>query len=319
MKKCVNFGQKIATPEFINNTLLPDDLETRKIEHLLSAQSSLLFGQPGFFSPRFPPVISGYPSTPDQLSYYDTSPLKSTLEEFIDFDRINSTNTRLSVGSVEICSGEMVYFDSKTHKIGPEHIMASGALPPGFSAIEIEGKYYWDGGLSSNSPAAYVLSSPRNATKLLCFAIHLFDSLGLEPTTIDEVMMRKKDITLSSHFSKMINLYKQIHALKNSIHLLSRFVPDGQKENPDLKLCVGRGCDSTISLVRFLYEQDKSEFDSKDYEFSQKSIFERIKSGYQDGKKAVKNSPWKAAVSPTVGIAIYDMSPYKYLKETKNE
>ncbi|MGC1182802.1 patatin-like phospholipase family protein [Legionella sp.] len=316
VEKMCQFWEKIATPTFINNSLFANDFSTRQIQHLLSAQSSLLFGQPGFFVPRIPPVIPGYDTTPDKLSYYDINPLKNSLEEFIDFDRINSGSTRLSLGAIEICSGEIEYFDSLKQKIGPEHIMASGALPPSFPAVEIEGKYYWDGGISSNSPASYVLSKGNCSQKLLCFAIHLFDSYGLQPRTLNDVNMRKKDITYSSRFSKTIHLYQEIHELKNSIHILSQFVPPEEKENPEIKLCICKGRESAIALVRFLYEQDESECESKDYEFSSKSISERIEKGYCDGLRAVKTSPWLSPVSPTTGIALYDMSPYQHLKTT---
>lgn len=319
IEKMYGFWEKIATPEIFSSTFLSDDLESRKLEHFLSAQSALLFGQPGFFTPRFPPPLSGIINEPDKLSYYDTSELKTTLEEFIDFDRINSTYTRLSVGAVEVCSGEIDYFDSLTHKIGPEHIMASAALPPGFPAIEIEGQYYWDGGISSNSPTTYVLSTDNGPKNILCFAIHLFDSFGLNPKTIDEVNLRKKDITFSSHFCKMITLYKQIHELKNSIHLLSQYVLKQEKNNPELKLCIARGCETNISLVRFLYENDESEFDSKDYEFSKKTLSERIEHGYAHGKKAVRKSPWHKSIATTTGLAVYDMASNQHLKDAENE
>lgn len=321
VEKMYQFWETIATPGFIESRLLPDDNASRKIEHFLSAQTALLFGQPGFFTPRFPPLFMGYYDAPDTLSFYDTKNLKSTLEQFIDFDRLNnSEETRISIGAVEICTGEMVYFDSQNTKIGPEHIMASGALPPGFPAVEIEGEYYWDGGISSNSPATYILSANRCPHNLLCFAIHLFDSYGLYPTSLDAVMKRRKDIEYSSRFAQAVEMYRQIHALKNTIHVLSRYIPEEEKGNPELKLCLARGHQSTISLVRFLYEHDETEFSSKDYEFSKKSILERIKHGYIDGRKAIKQSPWNKKVPNTTGIAVYDMSPNKHLKEeSENE
>ncbi|WP_131780629.1 patatin-like phospholipase family protein [Legionella bozemanae] len=320
VEKMYQFWETIATPSFIEGSFLPNDDESRKIEHFFSAQSSLLFGQPGFFAPRFPPLLMGYYDAPDSLSFYDTRNLKSTLEQFIDFDRLNSKETRISIGAVEICSGEMMYFDSQDTKIRPEHIMASGALPPGFPAVEIDGEYYWDGGISCNSPATYVLSVNRCPRNLLCFAIHLFDSYGLYPNSLDAVMKRKKDIEYSSRFAQAVEMYQQIHALKNTIYILSRYVPKEERDNPELKLCIARGHQSTISLVRFLYEHDETEFSSKDYEFSRKSISERIKHGYLDGRKAIKKSPWDQPVSQTTGIAVYDMSPNKHLKEeSENE
>ncbi|CAM3037258.1 transmembrane protein [Legionella steigerwaltii] len=315
VEKMYQFWETVATPSLIQANLLPNDEASRKMEHFLSAQSALFWGQPGFFTPRIPPLLMGYYDQPDTISFYDTKNLKSTLERFIDFDRINSKTTRLSIGAVEIRRGEMVYFDSQDTKIGSEHIMASGALPPGFPAVEIEGEYYWDGGISSNSPATYVLETNRCPRDLLCFAIHLFDSFGLYPTSLDDVMKRQKDIAYSSRFCQAIHMYQQIHALKNTIHILSNYVPEEERENPELKLCISRGHRSTVSVVRFLCEHDISELSSKDYEFSQKSILERIKQGYLDGRRATKESPWNKKVSQSTGISVYDMSPNKHLKE----
>lgn len=317
VEKMHQFWDAIATKTYISPVF--DDPEARKFQHFMSSQITLLTGQPGFFQPRFPPPELGWHDRADLLSYYDTSPLRSTLERFIDFDRINSNaTTRISIGAVEITSGKIDYFDSFNQKIGPEHVMASGALPPGFPAIEIEGKFYWDGGISSNSPATYVLSN-RCPKDLLCFSVHLFDSYGLNPTSLDEIMKRKKDIEFSSRVTKIIQLYKEIHSLKNSIHIMSQYIPEHQKINSELKLCLSKGRESTIALVRFLYEEDDTELSSKDYEFSEQSINERIAHGYKAGKKAVKLSPWLEPVSQTEGIAVYDMSVRNHMKEKKDE
>lgn len=312
IEKMRQFWESIATRSLLDD--LPNDGGSRQIEHFLSAQMTLFFGQPNFFTPRFPPLFFGFCDTPDTLSFYDTKQLKTSLERFVDFDRINSKHVRISVGAVEISSGQIVYFDSKNKKIGPEHIMASGALPPGFPAVEIDGKYYWDGGISSNSPAAYVLSLEQCPRDLLCFSIHLFDSYGLSPVTLDEVMHRNKDIEYSSRFINTIEMYKEIHALKNSINILSQYVPEQEKANPELKLCIARGHESNIALVRFLYEHDETEFSSKDFEFSKKSITERIGNGYRDGQRAIKKSPWLQPVPQTTGIALYDMALHEHLK-----
>lgn len=318
IERMYEFWDSIATHNIIPAYELRDNVVMRQLEHLLSSHSSMFFGQPGFFKPRFPLVPElGLNHTADTISYYDTSPLRRTLEQFVDFDRINSNKvTRLSVGAVEISSGEMIYFDSYNEKIGPEHIMASGALPPGFPAIEVNGKFYWDGGISNNTPISYVLSNPQQK-HVLCFMVNLFNSYGLNPTTLDEIMQRKKDIEFSSKFNKIVAMYQQIHELKNSIHMLTRFILPEKRSNPELKLCMSRGHQSTISLVHFLYKQDISELSSKDYEFSYKTIKERISKGYHDGKKAVKVAPWLEPVSATEGIAIHDMSTFKPLKKEK--
>jgi NTE family protein len=318
VEKMCQFWESIATPSAIIDidSLFPDDPFSRKTHHLLSAHSALWLGQPGFFTPRVTSPFLNSHNTPDKISYYDTTPLRNSLERFIDFDRINNNKiVRLSIGAVEISSGKMTYFDTLNQKIGPEHIMASGALPPGFPAVEIDGQFYWDGGISNNTPISYVLNNQTHK-HLLCFMVHLFDSFGLNPTSFDEVIKRKKDIEFSSRFAKMVELYQQIQALKNSIHVLSHYVPKEKKSDPKIKLCISRGHESTISLVRFLYHHDETELASKDYEFSRKSIHERIANGYRDGKNAIKKSPWLKPVPITEGIALHDMSLNKTLKGT---
>lgn len=319
VEKMHQFWASVATPSVPNPYPILDDPISRKIQHLFSANATLFVGQPGFFHPRFPPPEFGWEDKASSLSYYDTSQLKNTLEQYIDFDRINEGSVRLSIGAVEICSGKMVYFDTTKQKIGPEHIMASGALPPGFPAVEVEGKLYWDGGISSNSPGTYVLSSQRCPQDLLLFTVHLFDSYGLNPTTIDEVLKRKKDIEFSSRFSKMLHLYQEIHSLKNSIHILSQKIAKDEPLTDEVKSCIQKGRESTISIVRFLSEVDDTELSSKDYEFSIKTIKERIAQGYKDGKKAIKKSPWLAPVPATQGLAIYDMATNKHMEDLNDE
>lgn len=319
IERMYEFWDSVATPSLMPTLDLHEHIMLRQVEHMLSAHSSIFFGQPGFYKPRLFCPMLGVHETTDSISYYDTSPLRSTLEQFVDFDRINSKETRLSVGAVEVSSGTMVYFDSYHEKIGPEHIMASGALPPAFPAVEIEGKFYWDGGISNNTPICYVLGH-QEEKHVLCFMVNLFDSYGLNPQTLDEVMKRKKDIEFSSKYNKIISFYQQIQELKNSIHLLSRYVPPEDCGKPELKLCMSRGHQSTIALVHFLYKEDMSELSSKDFEFSVKTIKERIDKGYQDGKKAVKSSPWLKPISATEGIAIHEITPMDIsMKETEHE
>lgn len=320
VEKMYDFWESIATPTSNIPLGIPDPTLNRQVEHLLSAQASLFLGQPGFYVPRFPSPEFSWNKSADSISYYDTSPLRSTLERFVDFDRINSKKiTRLSVGAVEVCTGEMIYFDSHKEKLTPEHIMASGALPPGFPAVEVNGKLYWDGGISNNTPLTYVLRN-NEQKHLLCFMVNLFDSYGLNPKNLDEILKRKKDIEFSSRFNLVIKLYKEIHVLKNSIHMLSKKMTKAQSADRDLHLCISRGHESTISLVHFLYKQDETEFSSKDFEFSEKTTKERLSKGYRDGKKAIKTSPWEEPVSAADGIALHEISPCnKMNKESHHE
>ncbi len=196
--------------------------------------------------------------------------MRGTLEHFVDFDRLNDNKTtRISVGAVEIASGQLVYFDSYKEKIRPEHIMASAALPPGFPAIEIEGKFYWDGGLSSNTPISYVMDHDEQ-NHMLCFMINLFDSYGLAPECMDDIHKRKKDIEFSSKACRSIELYKQLQELKNCIHHLSHYIPNELKSRTQIKSCLAKGRETTLSLVHFLCEHEESDLSSKDFEFLRK-------------------------------------------------
>ncbi len=303
------FWEKIATPSFFDKLGLPDGIINRRIQHFLSSQSAVLFGQPGFFSPRWLSLLSAFEMP--MLSYYDTTPLKETLEECIDFDRLNvEKKIRLSVGAVEVSSGAIHYFDSEKHHIGPEHIMASGALPPGFPPVKIDGKLYWDGGLSSNTPLSYVMMDHRPQA-LLCFMVHLFDSFGLDPLSMDDVEKRRKDIEYSSRFEKLLEMHHEIHSLRYKIHRLAKNVPKSKEDPEFLEKCLHDGWNKTVTLVRFLYAGDDDDLSSKDYEFSKQSICEHIEQGYADGKKGTEQSPWLKPVPPDIGIALHDMAESK--------
>src|SRR6201999_2036419 len=179
-----------------------------------SAALIATFGVPGFFSPRIPPAPLWPSGSPQSLSYYDTSPLKKTLERLVDFDRINDLKTRLSVGAVGVTSGNFRYFDNHEFgklgkKIGPEHIMASGALPPGFPSVEIEGEHFWDGGISSNTPLDYVVET--FSEDLLIFQVDLFSARGPLPISLLEAAEREKDIRFSSRTRVNTDKNRQLH------------------------------------------------------------------------------------------------------------
>ena len=155
--------------------------------------SAIVEGQKGFFVPRFPPPSPLAAGVPQAASYYDTAPLKATLERLCDFDRINSGEMRVSVGAVNVATGNFAYFDNTRIKLRPEHFMASGALPPGFAAVEIDGEYFWDGGLMSNTPLYEVaMATPRRDT--LAFQVDLWSARGPVPDSIVDVMGRVKDM-----------------------------------------------------------------------------------------------------------------------------
>ncbi|WP_308418181.1 patatin-like phospholipase family protein [Chitinimonas sp. BJB300] len=177
--------------------LLSKQHRSRSAFNQFSASWSALLGIPGFYKPRFPPAWLQFNGAPSVLSIYDTAPLRTTLEDLIDFDLINSKKVRLSVGAVNVVTGNSEYFDNFARTIGPEHIMASGALPPAFAPVEIDGNVYWDGGIVSNTPLQYVLDTHRK-TSLLVFQVDLFNARGALPINLAEVQQRQKDILYSS-------------------------------------------------------------------------------------------------------------------------
>ena len=203
---------------------MPGDA-ARTLFNEYNAAIAIGFGINGFFRPRIPPAMSYSPGSPEALSYYDTSPLRATLQTHIDFNRLNRCDMRLSVGAVNIRNGNFVYFDSTKQKIGPEHIMASGALPPGFPPIEIDGEYYWDGGLLSNTPLQYVMEADDFQKDLLLFQIDLFSATGPLPRNLLDVVDREKDIRFSSRTRLNTDDAKRSQQRRAAFHNLLQKLP----------------------------------------------------------------------------------------------
>src|SRR6476661_97918 len=189
------------------------------------AVNILMFGAPNFFTPRVPPATLWSAGTSDKASYYDTSPLRATLERLVDFDRINAGRMRFSVGAVNVGTGNFAYFDTTTDRIRPEHVLASGSLPPGFSATEVDGEYYWDGGLVSNTPLQWVLNS-QPGKDTLAFQIDLWSAQGALPHDLTEVEVRYKDIVYSSRTRAATHQYKETQKLRIAIANLMKQLPD---------------------------------------------------------------------------------------------
>ncbi len=300
------FWNKIATnipgvPNVINNIML------ERMQHQYSAQLTTLSGQPGFFKPRLINPWFGIETTADRLSYYDTSELRKTLLEFVDFDLINQRKIRLSVGAVRVSTGKLVYFENTKTTIRPEHIMASCALPPGFPAIEVDNEFFWDGGLYSNTQLNLLLCE-NEPIKYLCFMVHLFDAYGTRPTNMDAVYKRQKEITYSSHHKQAIYVYRNIHNLRHAIRVLGASLSKEKQNDPRLKPILELGKTGVIHLARFHLKGKLSELSSKDYEFSLPTINERIKSGYNDVCKCMRNPPWNQPCPDDIGLILYELS-----------
>ena len=242
-------------------------------------------GVPGFFSPRpiSPLLLSS--GGAEALSFYDSSPLKATLERLVDFDRINARETRLSVGAVNIRTGNFTYFDNH-QKIGPEHIMASGALPPGLPPVEIDGEWYWDGGLVSNTPLEYVLDQdPKD--DLVIYQVDLFNARGPMPKTIQEAAEREKDIRYSSRTRLNTDAQLHIHRLKTSLASLLKTLPEEMVEDPDIKFLSEFAREPSLIVVQLIYRDRAYEGGFKDVEFSRQTMLDHWASGVADGVRSI--------------------------------
>jgi NTE family protein len=278
------------------------------------AVSALLFGQPGFFEPR---PSYAWLSSPLPESFYDTKALKVTLERLIDFDRINDGPTRLSLGAVEISTGNFAYFDNRPRhdrpatRIRADHVMASGALPPGFPAIEIDGKHYWDGGLVSNTPLQYVLDTDPQIDRL-AFEVDVFPARGPVPSTLPESLEREKDIRYSSRTRAGVDGFKRLHDLRVAVGELWSMLPEAARGSPEGQRFREMGCVSSIDVVELVYRPEAPQGQSKDYAFGRETMRERWAAGLANAQEVLRLSPWEAPFPAGLGVRRSDpLNPYK--------
>ena len=289
----------IASLEFQNDT-------QRLVVNQMRAAAVMLWGAPSFFHPRLPPPL--LPANgPGTLSYYDTSPLKGLLERLVDFDRINHRDTRFSVGAVNIRTGNFIYFDNTTHRICAAHIMASGALPPGLPAAEIEGEYYWDGGLVSNTPLQWVLDAkPRLDT--LAFQVDLWSARGELPRDMVEVDTRQKDIRYSSRTRAGTDSFRRSQALRRAAAKLLEQMPAALRQTPEAELLAQEADHKVYNIVHTIYRAKRYESTSKDYEFSRLTMEEHWKAGYSDMARTLRHPEVLERPKSADGVFTFDLA-----------
>ncbi|WP_201834627.1 patatin-like phospholipase family protein [Microvirga zambiensis] len=272
------------------------------------ACNTLMNGAPGFFFPRqIPPFLGG--ADIESNSFYDVSPLRTTLEELVDFDRINARETRFAVGAVNIRTGNLEFFDNAERMLGPEHIMASGALPPGFPAIRVDKDYYWDGGLVSNTPLQWMRDSrPRQDS--LVFQVDLWSARGEIPHDLVGIDLRQKDIRFSSRTRKNTDQFKQEQRLRRAAHRLLQMVPDQDLLSADAEMALLRGeADETVhNIVHLIYRAKSYEGSSKDYEFSRETMEEHWSAGYADTARTLRHPNILKRPTTPDGVATFDLS-----------
>jgi len=273
----------------------------------LRAGATLLEGAPGFFKPRMVPPYLSPPGTVEATSWYDTAPLRSTLERLVDFDRINSGEMRFSVGAVNIRSGNFVYFDSTTHTIRPEHVMASGALPPGCPAVEVDGELYWDGGLVSNTPLQWVVEGDTRQDTLT-FQVDLWSARGELPGDLNDVTSRQKEIQYSSRTRANTDRFKELQCVRMALANVLEKVPAEALDSEDGKLLQSVADRNVYQIVHLIYRSKNYEVQSKDYEFSRTSMTDHWNAGYSDATRTLRHPEALQRPVNGPGVATFDVA-----------
>src|SRR5882757_5145079 len=279
---------------------------SRQLLNHMSAGFAMASGARGFFAARpvFPWLQPA--GTLEATSFYDTRELKRTLERLVDFDRLNAGLLRFSVGAVNVRTGNFVYFDTTTHTIQPEHVMASGALPPGFPAIEIEGEHYWDGGLVSNTPLQWVVESePRRDT--LAFQVDLWSARGEFPRSMLDVITREKEIRYSSRTRAGTDQFERIQRLRGAAAGLLEKLPDDLKNSPEAQFLRPAVDRKVYNIVQLIYRAKNYEGYSKDYEFSRAGMEEHWRAGYHDARRTLRHREVLQRPSNHEGVFTFDL------------
>lgn len=272
----------------------------------LTYWSTITQGIAGFFRPNLLAHAGDtYVLGPEHAGYYTTVPLQQALEELVDFDLVNRSRPRLTVGAAHVRSSQMRYFDSRDGAITVKHVMASGALPPAFPAVRIEGELYWDGGILSNTPTEAVFDDKPRKDSLI-FSVHLWNPTGSEPTTMAEVFNRHKDVQYSSRIASQIARQQQIHRLRHVINELAARLPDAERESAAVRELRSYGCQTRMHVVRLLAPQLDRENFTKDIDFSTAGIRQRWEAGYAHTKSVLLRKPWLGDFDPLSGVVFHE-------------
>jgi NTE family protein len=278
-----------------------------EVAQSLSYLSILTKGLPGFFEPN-PLAAFGahFPLGTDHAGYYSTMPLERTLLELVDFSLVNRCKPRLTVGAAHVRTSQMRYFDSRDMELGVKHIMASGALPPAFPAVRIDGELYWDGGILSNTPTEVVFDdNPRRSS--LIFAVHMWNPIGPEPETIWQILNRQKDIQYSSRVATHISRQLQIHRLRHIIRQLVERLPETEARSDAVRELASYGCLNRMHVVRLLAPRLDNEDHRKDIDFSPSGIRKRWDAGYEKTRREIERAPWEGEFDPLDGVILHEL------------
>lgn len=268
--------------------------------------NTVMSGLPNFFAPN-PAAHWGQKIVlgAEHAGYYSTAPLEKTLQDLVNFELLSSCKPRLTVGAAEVRTSKMRYFDSRDMEISVKHVMASGALPPAFPAVRIDGELFWDGGILSNTPAEVVFDdNPRRNS--LIFAVHLWNPAGPEPETIAEVLHRHKDIQYSSRVSSHIARQLHSHRLRHVIKQLAAQIPEPARNSELVRELESWGCQTRMHIVRLLSPTHMNDDHTKDVDFSPSGIKRRWEAGYANAMDAIDRAPWAGEFDPLEGVILHE-------------
>jgi NTE family protein len=292
----------------LNFDLGEQETSVRRKTNDMSATLGAMFGIPGFFSPRLQTPYQWLLNPASQISYYDTDPLMKSLNELIDFKLLNDGTTRLSLGAVEVKTGNFAYFDNRHTKIDVRHIAASGALPPGFPPVEIGGRFYWDGGLVSNTPLQHVLDNNGSERDLDIFQVDLFSARGDMPKDQFEVESRTKEIRFSSRTRMNTDEFAKRQVIRRAAKRLLDKLPPEFRDDEDAKILHSIGHEYDVTIVHLIHRKAAHATHSMDAEFSRTSVNEHWKAGYDDASYTLKHPKWRNRARPKDGVQIFDLA-----------
>jgi NTE family protein len=308
VEKLREFWEAVSSPPlgvpYLRSVEIADET-TRRLVNATRAMGILCFGAPQFFAPRLPSPFFWPFHQVDAMSHYDVAPLKATLERLVDFDRINARDMRFSVGAVNVRTGNLTYFDNTTHRIAPTHVIASGSLPPGFPATEIDGEYYWDGGLVSNTPLQWVLDSrPRQDT--LAFQVDVWSADGQMPRNLIETEVRQKEIRFSSRTRAATDQYRKGQKLRIAVANLIKQLPQELRSHDDVKMLEAEADDKICNIVQLIYQAQNYEGVAKDFEFSRRTMEEHWEAGYDDAVRSLSHPEVLQRPDKLDGVRTFD-------------
>ena len=285
--------------------ILADEL-VREFVHEWSAGFVAVAGVPGLFSPRLLPPVLAAPGTPEALSFYDSTPLRETLDALVDWDLVNDGPVRLSVGAVDVESGNFRYFDSAHERIDARHVMASGALPPGLPPVEIDGRWYWDGGLVSNTPLQHVLDHQREG--MIVFQVDLFSHADDRPRTIMDVAARTKEIQFSSRTRQVTDQLMRLRKERELVRRVLAKLPAELADDADVAALTAMAAEQPVSLVHLIYRANAWEGGARDYEFSTRTMREHWAAGRMAVEATMENAELVAENILTGRTAAFDLA-----------